>query len=88
METIIAEEYSKLSQKYQMVVPKKVRRLLGLKSGDKVILRVKKVGRQKLVDFVPAPKSWAKYMRGLGKEVWKNVDVDKYISDLRDEWDR
>ena len=26
-------------------------------------------------------------LRGLGKEIWQNVDAQKYVSDLRDEWD-
>jgi phage-related protein len=26
-------------------------------------------------------------LRGLGKEIWKGIDVDKYVRDLRDEWD-
>jgi hypothetical protein len=31
--------------------------------------------------------SW-KDVRGLGKEVWEGVDVDRYIDGLRNEWDR
>ena len=31
--------------------------------------------------------SW-KDARGLGKEVWEGVDVDRYIDGLRNEWDR
>lgn len=26
-------------------------------------------------------------LHGLGKGVWEKVDVEKYISDLRDDWD-
>lgn len=26
-------------------------------------------------------------LAGMGKEMWKSVDVDKYIRELRDEWD-
>jgi hypothetical protein len=33
------------------------------------------------------PLSW-RDARGLGKEIWQGVDVDKYINDLRNEWDR
>ena len=33
------------------------------------------------------PLSW-KDARGLGKEIWEGIDVDKYIDDLRNEWDR
>jgi hypothetical protein len=27
-------------------------------------------------------------LRGLGKEIWEGVDPQRYVSDLRDEWDR
>lgn len=26
-------------------------------------------------------------LRGLGAEIWRDVDVDAYINQLRDEWD-
>lgn len=35
----------------------------------------------------PPRLSW-KDARGLGKEIWEGVDVDKYIDELRNEWDR
>jgi len=25
-------------------------------------------------------------LEGLGAEIWKNVDAQKYVDDLRDEW--
>ncbi len=25
-------------------------------------------------------------LRGLGREIWRGVDPDRYVSDLRDEW--
>ena len=30
---------------------------------------------------------WREF-RGLGKEIWEGVDVDRYIDELRNEWDR
>ncbi len=26
-------------------------------------------------------------LAGLGKEMWREIDVDKYVKELRDEWD-
>jgi hypothetical protein len=35
----------------------------------------------------PAPcLSW-KEASGLGKEIWEEIDVDRYIDTLRDEWE-
>jgi hypothetical protein len=36
----------------------------------------------------PTPRLSWKDARGLGKEIWEGVDVDRYIDDLRNEWDR
>lgn len=27
-------------------------------------------------------------LRGLGKEVWQGIDIDAYINEMRNEWDR
>lgn len=45
----------------------------------------KKVDKNKLKHL--KIKNWAEYSRGLGKEIWQDIDVDTYIKDLRDEWD-
>ena len=26
-------------------------------------------------------------LAGLGKEIWQGIDIDKYVRELRDEWD-
>jgi hypothetical protein len=36
----------------------------------------------------PTPRLSWKDARGLGKEIWEGVDVDRYIEELRNEWDR
>lgn len=35
-----------------------------------------------------APRRSWRDVRGLGKEIWEGIAVDKYIDDLRNEWDR
>jgi hypothetical protein len=27
-------------------------------------------------------------LRGLGKEIWRGVDAQTYVNELRDEWER
>lgn len=77
---------SKISQKYQIVVPAQVRKLLNLKAGDRLIWRFIQTSTQPMVLTEPVPKNWAKYTRGLGKDIWEKVDIDKYIQNLRQEW--
>jgi AbrB family looped-hinge helix DNA binding protein len=74
-----------LNQKSQIVISKKIRKILGLKpgdqlaaavEGDKIILRLK-------------PKNAAERLRGLGKGTWgSRAKIDAYIEKLRDEWQR
>src|SRR5690606_38252592 len=75
---------SKLSSKNQVVVPADIRKLLNVKKGDEITWYV----QDGEVSLKPTVKNWADYTLGLGKEMWSDVDTDKYINDLRDEWDK
>jgi len=34
------------------------------------------------------PKRSIMELRGLGKEIWQEIDTDAYIREMRDEWDQ
>jgi hypothetical protein len=36
----------------------------------------------------PRPRRSIMELRGLGKEIWQDVDVDEYIKEERSSWDR
>ncbi|MEW6095668.1 MAG: AbrB/MazE/SpoVT family DNA-binding domain-containing protein [bacterium] len=61
------EPTAKLSSKYQIVIPKRIRRELKLNSGDVLIMKVED---DKII-MRPKPKSYTEYMLGLGKEIWE-----------------
>lgn len=63
----LMEPTSKLSSKYQIVIPKKIRRELNLKAGDVLVMKVED---DKII-MRPKPKSYTEYMLGLGKEIWE-----------------
>lgn len=75
-----------ISRKYQTVIPAKIRHALNLKAGDKLSWRVIRVGDKQKILAEPRPKNWTEYSLGLGEEIWKNVNIDDYIDNLRDEW--
>lgn len=77
---------STLSSKYQIVVPAKVRRELGIDAGDTLVWQVVQAGDQKKVIAEVKPKNWTQHTRGLGKDIWKDIHIDQYIKNLRDEW--
>lgn len=77
---------SKISEKYQVVVPQQIRKELGLRRGLK--LRWTSLSNRQVIVEVPQKptKGWAKRLRGLGKETWNGVDAQGYIDELRNEW--
>lgn len=73
----------KISSKYQVVIPKEIREAIKLQPGDQLLVGLengKVVMRLK-------PKSYARYLRGLHKEVWQGVDATDYVKRERESWD-
>jgi AbrB family looped-hinge helix DNA binding protein len=75
-----------VSTKYQVVIPKAVRKRIGLKPGQKMnvvlsgeqIVLSTPVGGQKL--------NWPHDHLERLKNIWKNADVDKYLEEERNSW--
>ncbi len=59
------------------VLPKKLVKNLGLKGGEELEIRVKKI-----------KKSSVKELKGLGKNIWENIDVEQYVKMERKSWER
>ena len=79
-------ETAKLSRKYQVVVPKEVRKKMNLRVGERVSVYSVDENRAMLVR---RPKSYADALQGLGKEVWEALGgADKYIREERASWDK
>ena len=78
---------SKITSRYQLVIPAPIRKVLGVKTGDELIWRIQ-LPKATKVEVWPKPKNWSKYLSGLGKHVWEGVDTDKYLRGLREGWQR
>ncbi len=75
----------KLNKKSQIVISKKIKKILGLKPGDQLTAAVE---GNKII-LRPKPRSPAARLRGLGKGTWGNkTKIDAYLDKLRDEWKR
>lgn len=72
-----------LSSKNQIVIPKEAREFIQLKPGDKLLLTVSTTGHLLLWK---SPKDYTTHMAGLGKELWQNVDIGRYVKKIRKEW--
>jgi len=74
---------AKVSRKNQVVLPKEVRRRLGVKAGDNLLFVV----RESEIIVRARPASFTKAMRGLHKHVWDKIDVDRWLAEERQSWE-
>jgi len=68
-----------LSSKNQVVVPKEVRVALGLKAGDKLLIRV----HGKTMVLLPKPKDHLEALHGIVRGLYS----DDYLRKERESWD-
>lgn len=73
---------AKLSAKHQIVIPRDIRRQLGLAAGDELLVEV----QGHAILLVPRPRSYTKRLRGLHKDVWRGVDAAAYVREERKGW--
>ena len=77
---------TKLSKKYQIVVPKEVRQKMKLQAGAQVTIYPLDAQRAVLVKY---PQDYVSALKGLGKEVWQSLGgADKYIKQERASWEK
>ena len=77
---------AKLSKKYQVVVPKVVRKRLKLQAGSE--LAIYPLDDSHAI-ITKRPTSYADALQGLGKEVWQKLGgADKYIKEERASWEK
>ncbi len=74
----------KVSRKHQVVVPREARRALGVGAGDELVVEVEK-GK---VMIKARPRSYAKHMLGLHKNVWTGLKAEEYVKKEREAWAR
>jgi AbrB family looped-hinge helix DNA binding protein len=73
-----------LSSKYQIVVPTKIRKALGLSGGSKILLQQLDENR---IILSKKPDSYTESLWGLGKEVWRKFGgSQKYLQNERNSW--
>ena len=73
-----------ISSKYQITLPARLVRELGLKPGDKVAVQL---GEGVLV-LHPRPKDWVAYTAGALKGLYGETkeDIDTYLREVRGSW--
>jgi AbrB family looped-hinge helix DNA binding protein len=72
----------KVSAKYQIAVPQIARKKLNIKKGDRLLVDV----QDGVIVLIPEPKRYTDYLQGLHGEIWRDVDVQKYLDGERGAW--
>jgi len=72
----------KVSSKYQIAVPQIARKKLNIKQGDHLLVDV----QDGVIVLIPQPKRYTEYLQGLHGDIWKGVDIEKYLNGEREAW--
>ena len=75
-------EKVKVGPKYQVVIPLTIRKKVALLPKKEVF--VEEING--VIVILPQPKSFAEFMLGLGKDVWKGIDPKTYVKKERANW--
>ena len=76
----------RLSSKYQIVIPREVRKRLDLSKGSRV--RIESLDETHAI-LIKESTDHVVSMKGLGKEIWKQLGgATKYLKGERGVWDR
>jgi AbrB family looped-hinge helix DNA binding protein len=72
----------KVSSRFQIAVPSKARKELGIERGDEFIVDV----RDGYMVLIPAPRDYVARLRGLHRDIWAEVDPNEYLEQERSAW--
>ncbi len=72
----------KVSKKHQIAVPSEVRKQLGIKSGDELLVEL----RDGYAVLLPEPRDFSHRLRGLHREVWDGIEPQDYVRQEREAW--
>lgn len=75
-------ETATVSSKFQVVIPRRAREILGISEGDKIVFDY----RDGMVVLLQRPSDFVEFSRGLGAEVWKENPPGEYLEEKRESW--
>jgi AbrB family looped-hinge helix DNA binding protein len=75
-------ESVKVSGRYQISLPSRARRELGIEAGDRLMVVV----REGMIILLPQPEDFVSHMAGLHRDVWQGIDTTHYLGEERETW--
>ena len=77
--------YIRVGKRAQVVIPVALRREMGIGEGDTLLASLDECGQLVLK---PVPSDPIERFRAAGRKFYEGVDVDAYVRELREEWER
>lgn len=75
-------ETVKVSGRYQISLPSRARRELGIDAGDRLMVVV----QDGMLILLPQTEDYARHMAGLHREIWEEIDTTVYLNEERATW--
>ncbi|MEA3336980.1 MAG: AbrB/MazE/SpoVT family DNA-binding domain-containing protein [Chloroflexota bacterium] len=72
----------KVSSRYQIALPSRVRRKLNIQTGDRLLVDV----QDNILILMPEPRDYVAHMAGLHREIWSGTDTTSYLHEEREAW--
>ncbi len=77
-------QVSILNDDLSIKIPVEILRKTGIKPGTEIIWACDEHGQ---IILMEKPKNFAKALRGLGKEIWYDTNIDDYVKEERETWE-
>lgn len=72
----------KLNARNQITIPRGICRKLNIKAGDRLLVDA----QDGIMVLIPQPKQHTDYLQGLHSEIWKGIDIEKYLNGEHEAW--
>lgn len=79
---------SRVTSKYQTVIPARIRAATNLRMNEQLTWQVIEQSGGPVMIVSAQPKNWAQHLSGLGKRIWRGVDADAYLKQMKEEWQK
>lgn len=76
---------SRVNEDSSIKIPEEIIIKAGLRPGIEIIWLYDEETMQILL--MEKPKDFAQAMKGLGKEIWRDIDVNAYVKEERESWE-
>ena len=72
----------KVSNRFQISLPSRARKQLNIQAGDRLLVDI----QEGMIVLIPEPEDYVKYLAGLHREIWQDLDTTSYLEQERDQW--